>query len=327
MASAWAGRFTGLGNILGYLLGSLPLPLLASNAEVWRFRYMSMFAVLVLSSTIAVTLYFIREEGPEEDYEQDDSTLIVRTYRGVLTGLRSMPPRAQSVCRVQFFSAMGWFGFLFYSTRYVSGPYLEEMGKDGIGHSSGHKATGMRLATIASLLFAIVALSMNLLLPRLMRLSSSETPIEKRSIWTCLQSLRRIHVMWALGQLLYALLALSTFIINSSTVGTAAVATATIAWGVTQRAPYTLLGEEISAHQSERTSMSEIGGKAYAKRQSGAMPGVHSVAVSIPQMMASIASSGIFWLAANVGLHDPVGWVLRCSGVFGMVAPWFAYVL
>ncbi|KAF1956434.1 hypothetical protein CC80DRAFT_525863 [Byssothecium circinans] len=326
IASAWAGRFTGLGNILGYLLGSLPLPFFGKNVEAWRFRGMSFFAVTVLSLTTTITVYFIREEVPEL-YEEERGWIIVRTFRGIVEGVLNMPTRARSVCRIQFFSAMSWFGFLFYSTSYVSHLYLEEKCNNGPSHSSAHKALGMRFATAASLLFATVALGMNFILPRLARPSSIVFLAEKATVWSRLGFLRQTHVMWALGQLLYAFLTFSTFAISSSSSGTAAIATAGIAWGVTQWAPYALLGEEIAGQHSERSYVEESGGKRSVANQNGAMLGVHTVAVSLPQILASVASSGIFWLAARVGIRDAVVWVLRCSGIAGAIAAWFAYRL
>ncbi|KAF2636957.1 MFS general substrate transporter [Massarina eburnea CBS 473.64] len=330
LASAWAGRFTGLGNILGYLLGSLPLPFLVKNVEAWRFRCMSLFAVTVLSITTVITLYFIHEEVVAAPPEEDHDWVIRRTFRGIVQGMVSMPSRARSVCRVQFFSAMGWFGFLFYSTSYVSHLYLEETTENSdTVHSPAHKASGMRFATTASLLFAVVALSMNLILPRLTRFSGIDLLSQKRSFWTHLNSLRQPHILWALGHLLYTFLTFSTFAISSSTAGTATIATAGIAWGVTQWAPYALLGEEIASQNSDRGNVEELGGKRVAKEQNqnGAMLGVHTVAVNLPQILASIATSGIFWLAGQVGIKDAVGWVLRLSGIAGAVAAWFAYHL
>lgn len=328
LASAWAGRFTGFGNILGYILGSIPLPFLASDHEAWRFRCMALFAVTLLSISVAVTVHFIQEESPEEAlYEQDDASLLVRTFRGVVQGLATMPPKARRVCKVQFFSAMGWFGFLFYSTSYVSELYLGEIGTAGVKHSSAHKDSGMRLATTSSLLFALVALGMNVVLPHIKSCFEDRAPSGKDNVWSRVEYFCQIHILWALGHLLYAFLALSTFAISSSTGGTVAVTLAGLSWGVTQWAPFALLGEEIASQQAERESLAELGGKRWATNQSGAMLGVHSAAVSIPQIMAAMACSCIFWLTSQLGMGDAVAWVLRWSGIAGAIAAWFAYQL
>ncbi|KAF2680032.1 MFS general substrate transporter [Lentithecium fluviatile CBS 122367] len=336
LASAWAGRFTGVGNILGYMLGSVPLPLLGGGLEAWRFRWMAACAVVALSATVTVTAFYIHEQPPQVPTcdEGDNETVvspIIRTFRAVVQGVVSMPPKAAQVCKVQFFSAMGWFGFLFYNSTYVSDLYLHYMGDEGMVHGPAHRDVGMRFATTASVLFAVLALAMNMILPYIVS-SSYELPIthNQKSWIHRLHFFRQTHILWALGSLLYATLTLSTIFVTSSTGGTITVALAGIAWGITQWAPFALIGEEIAAQQADQDSLIEQGGKAAAgagANQSGAMLGVHSTAVCAPQILAAVASSAVFWVTAWMGIGDAVGWVLRLSGVAGVVAAWLAWRL
>lgn len=328
IASAWAARFTGLGNILGYLIGSVPLPFLASNHEAWRFRCMALFAATVLTITAVVTGYFIREENPQHlPYDEAEGSVFARTFRGVYQGLVAMPPKARSVCRVQFFTAMAWFGFLFYSTSYVSGLYLDESCKHGMVFSSALKDRGIRLGTTSSLLFAVAALWTNVLLPHIRCSPETQLLLEKGYAVTRFNRLRQTHILWTAGLILYVLFTLSTFFISSSMGGVVAVALVGLSWGITQWAPFALIGEEIAASHDEGASLSEMGGKTWATNQNGAMMGVHNAAVSVPQIMAAMASSFIFWLTGRFGVHDAVGWVLRFSGIAGAVAAWFAWQL
>jgi solute carrier family 45 protein 1/2/4 len=332
LASAWVGRFTGVGNILGYILGSLPLPLLG---EAWRFRWMAACAIMALSTTVALTVLSVTERTTLRavcDYEYDEGqpteSRIARSFRSIMQGFTSMPPKAQRVCRVQFFGAMGWFAFQFYNTTFVSVLYLNYLGGDCMAvHPPAHRDSGMRFATTASMMFAILALGMNVVLPYIKR-ASPTTDFAKEGSWAQrLQHLRQTHILWSMGLGLYALLMFSTFFISSSAGGTITIAIAGLAWGINQYAPYTIIGEEIAAQQANQSLLVEQGGKGMVANQSGAMLGVHSVAVCVPQILAALLSSLIFWAMAKIGLEDAVGWVLRLSGVAGMVAAWLAWKL
>jgi solute carrier family 45 protein 1/2/4 len=335
LASAWVGRFTGLGNIFGYILGSIPLPFSGEGLEAWRFRWIAVCAKVTLMATVSLTVLSIEEESPQTStYDYDSSepgsaeSPIVRTFRCITHSVVSMPPKSQQVCRVQFFSAMGWFGFLFYNTTYVSGLFLEYMGEEDMVHSPAHKDSGMRFATTASVLFAVLALGMNVVLPYIRSCSPYNKSNFERGGWkACLGYFRQTHILWALANLLFACLMLSTFVVSSDTGGTITVAIAGVAFALNFWAPFTLIGEEIAAQQAERNSLIEQGGKGSVVNQSGAMLGVYSMAVCVPQIVAALMSSLVFWGMATLGLGDSVRWILRLSGVAGAVAAWFAWRL
>jgi len=321
LASAWAGRFTGFGNILGYLIGSIPLPWMASDNEAWRFRCMSLFAVIVLAIAVSTTSYFIHED---ECSARVTGSVLTGTFRGIMEGVRAMPPKARRVCKVQFFSAMGWFGFLFYSTSYVRVLYLEDFARHTVSATSKPQDRSMRSATSASFLFSIVALCMNIVLPLLHKSKESSRPPRKGDLISLCENIFQIQVLWSLGHMLYAILAASTFFITSGLGGTAFVILTGVSWGITQWAPFALLGEEIANQQNDPELLIESGTKEKAPSRSGAMLGVHSVAVSVPQIMAAFACSCIFWITSTIGAGEGVRWILRCSGVAGAVAAWLA---
>ena len=334
-ASAWAGRFTGISNILGYILGSLPLGFLPPGNEAWRFRFLSLLSVTLLASTVLITIYFIREEDPRESaYVPREGMLLLRTLRDVKDGWSSMPLQARRVCFVQFFAWMGWFGFLFYSTSYVGQLYLTRSRRRGVEHFELLKDAGIRLGTFASFLSAITALattviaphvaSMDLSLPR-SRKSVSKRPRSRSEFgWW-----RQTHIVWALSLLLYALCTFGTIFVSSTTAAILVIALTGVSWGITQWAPFTLLGEEIAMHQAETDSATEKGGRHWMTNQSGAIMGVHNASISAPQILAALGSSCIFWLfeGNRPGEDDGIAWVLRTSGVAAVVAAYFAWCL
>lgn len=326
-ASAWAGRFTSISNILGYILGSVPL-----GGTISHFRVLSLVSVVVLVSTVLITVYFIREEDPRElAYEPQDGTLLLRALRKVRDSWTSMPFRVRCVCFVQFFAWMGWFGFLFYSTSYVSRLYIAESRRRGVEHSDSLGDAGIRLGTFASLLSAAIALATTVIAPHIASMSPVLSLTEK-TMFKGLKSRggserwRQTHVIWAESLLLYAFCTFCTIFISSTNAAILIIALTGVSWGVTQWAPFALLGEEIAIG---RDSTTKKGGRQWMTSQSGAIMGVHNAAISVPQILAALVSSFIFWLfeGHRSGEDDGIVWVLRTSGVAALVAAYFAWRL
>jgi solute carrier family 45 protein 1/2/4 len=322
-ASAWAGRFTGIGNILGYVLGSLPL----GDSEVWRFRLLSLVSVITLITTVLITVFFIHEDEPREYiYELREESFLLRAIRGVRNGWSAMSSKSRRICSAQFFSWMGWFGFLFYSTSYIGRLYLTESRKFGIEH---FEDAGIRVGTFASLLSAITAFVTTLVVPQLAltasRDSFRENPICMRQIaWW-----RQTHIIWTMSHLLYVLCIFATVFISSTEIAIAIITITGISWGVTQWAPFALLGNEIAIYQDEKAFAIEGDDKQSTTNQSGAIMGIHNAAISIPQIFAALGSSLIFLISRQIasGEEDGIAWVLRCSGLAAIVAAYLSWHL
>ncbi|KAE8550896.1 hypothetical protein TMatcc_008962 [Talaromyces marneffei ATCC 18224] len=330
VASAWAGCFSGFSNILGYILGSLPLGIVSHDNEVWRFRFLALVSVAALGTTVLLAVYFIREEDPREFvYAPEEGMLLVRVLRTVKNSWSSMPAQSQRVCLVQFFAWMGWFGFLFYSTSYVGRLYMTESQRRGVEHFY-QRDVGIRRGTFANLLSAVTALATMVIAPYVASTNSvgrlSEKPIlQSRSRWW-----RQTHIIWAMSHLLYAFCAFCTFFISSTNTAVLVIAVAGISWGVTQWAPFALLGEEIAISQAgQDPGPAERGGVQWMSSQSGAKMGIHNAAISIPQILAAVASSFVFVIFEGDRSDGDSGivWVLRISGLAALVAAYFAWQL
>lgn len=169
-ANAWAGRITGVGNILGYLSGYVNLPRIFPWLGSTQFQVLCVIASFALCSTVFISSLYIRERDPRlEGPPTDTNPGLFSFFRQVFNSILRLPPQIRKVCEAQFFNWMGWFGFLFYMTTYIgqlevndyfaANPDLtpEEIGK------AWENAT--RVGTFAFLIFAIVSFSGNMLLP------------------------------------------------------------------------------------------------------------------------------------------------------------------
>jgi solute carrier family 45 protein 1/2/4 len=157
---------------------------------------------------------------------------------------------------------------------------------------------------------------------------------------------------WMYSLLLFALLMLLTFAARSTTAATILVAFIGIPWSITMWAPFALIAAEVRKRDAlrERSEQQELSSSspdvnngtadpagapsAAAGRQgsnvgagevteTGLILGIHNVAVSAPQVVATLISAGIFQ-----ALEKPrgqagdgsVAWVLRFGGVLALVA-------
>jgi solute carrier family 45 protein 1/2/4 len=116
-ASAWASRVTGVGNIVGYFFGFVPLRSIFPSLHVTQFSWLCVIASVVLSTTVLITCLFIKEQDPQSLPSPilGDSSF----WRTVTWSAKTMPYPIRQVCVVQFFAWMGWFPYLFYISSYV----------------------------------------------------------------------------------------------------------------------------------------------------------------------------------------------------------------
>ena len=120
----------------------------------------------------------------------------------------------------------------------------------------------------------------------------------------------------------------ATMMVSSQAAATFLVASVGLSWALTHWAPFAIIGKELgselaarqsystSTHGSSDDEMSNIG----VEVQAGAVLGLHNVAISAPQIIASLACSVIFALAESLGTQDGTGWVLRAGGCAALCA-------
>ena len=116
-AMAYSSCITGVGSVLGYASGFMNLSSWLPWLGDTQFKCLSVAASLALGSTVAVTLFVIKEKEVIFDIEGDNrGTRVFEVVRQVLHSVRLMPTGMKRVCKAQFFAWMGWFPFLFYIT-------------------------------------------------------------------------------------------------------------------------------------------------------------------------------------------------------------------
>lgn len=169
--NSWAGRMTGVGNIVCYAAGYIDLPKhtggIFGNTQ---FKVLSVITALALCGTVLLSVSFIRERDPSrEEPASSDRKGVLLFFRQVFHSFKRLPPQVRKVCDAQFFNWIGWFPFLFYLTTYIGQLHLNkyfaanpDLSPEEIDQA-WEDAT--RVGTFALLIFAFTSFASNLLLP------------------------------------------------------------------------------------------------------------------------------------------------------------------
>jgi solute carrier family 45 protein 1/2/4 len=341
-ANAWAGRVTGVGNIIGYVSGYIDLPRVMWFFGNTEFKVLCVIASLALGITVAISCVLIKERNPNLSGPPPKGRGgVLGFFVQVFKSIRRLPPQTRRVCEVQFFAWIGWFPFLFYITTYIGEIYVQPFLRENPHmaepelHDLYEKAT--RIGTFALLIYAITSFLANVLLPffvvpsytnpslsKSMRSSKSYTTrftrlIEKLTIpWL---TLRRA---WLLSHILFAVCMWLTFFVTSTAAATALTGLVGISWALTLWAPFAL----ISAEVSKRDAMRRQGrlSDENLDDEAGIILGIHNVAIASPQIISTFGSSLVFKLLQKprgTPGDNSVGWVLRLGGIATIIAAYW----
>lgn len=384
-ANAWAGRLTGVGNILGYVAGYIDLPKVTGGIfGDTQFKVLCVIASFALTSTVVISSLTVHERDPRLDQSPgfEKTSGVLSFFRQIFRSMVRLSPQVRKVCQVQFFNWIGWFPFLFYSTTYIGqlkvNPYFAEnpdLTPEQI-EEAWQRAT--RVGTFAMLIFAITSLTSNLLLPfiivptyqpppHLKQVSSPRSTSFSRHHHDQANNARDDHSQmfdminpsmitrksrefqswfsrillafqipwltlrraWLLSHICFALCMLATFFISSVGAATTLVGVVGFSWALTLWAPFALISAEISKRDTQARRMEGGNGAAgEPEDQAGIVLGLHNVAISAPQIFASLVCSAIFKAAQRprgTPGDESTAWVLRFGGVAALIAAYMTY--
>lgn len=140
---------------------------------------------------------------------------------------------------------------------------------------------------------------------------------------------------WFLSHILFALCMLLTFIVRGTVLATILVGIVGIPWAITCWAPFALIASEIAKRDAIRRGLikapnTEDGmllasGEDDSADQAGVVLGIHNVAVSAPQVIATLVSSVIFkFFSKPRGTpgDESVAWCMRFGAICTLLAAW-----
>ncbi|OAP58082.1 hypothetical protein AYL99_07172 [Fonsecaea erecta] len=145
---------------------------------------------------------------------------------------------------------------------------------------------------------------------------------------------------WLMSQLLFTLCMWSTVFISTPLAASIMTALVGVSWSLSLWAPFALISAEISRRDEARRKrqrqrlmngedLDEIDDKeADQEDQAGIILGLHNVAISAPQILATLMSSAVFKLLQKPR-NEPgdvsVGWTLRIGGLGALVAAFITW--
>lgn len=138
---------------------------------------------------------------------------------------------------------------------------------------------------------------------------------------------------WLISHVLYAICMFLTFVVRDTVLATVLVGLVGIPWALTQWAPFALISSEIAKRDAIRRGIIRppptVDGNLLAANEddsadrAGVVLGIHNVAISAPQVVATLVSSLIFSIAAKprgTPGDESVAWCLRFGGVCSLIA-------
>jgi solute carrier family 45 protein 1/2/4 len=141
--SAWASRMVAVGHLVGYAIGTMDLvKIFGPSFGDTQFKKLIIIAALALIVTQGVTAWAVTERVllPGRAPEKEENQGGVQMVRQIIRTTMQLPPRIQAICWAQFWSWIGWFPFLFYSTTWVGETYFRydapndfKQSKDALG--------------------------------------------------------------------------------------------------------------------------------------------------------------------------------------------------
>jgi solute carrier family 45, member 1/2/4 len=259
--SAWASRMGASGNIIGYLIGTVDL---VAWLPLWmggetQFKKMTVISTTGLFIAVGTTCYAVTERrllSPSSDGKGKGVLSVLAT---LLHRTIHLPPRIQAICWVQFWSWIGWFPFLFYSSTWVGETYYRyEHPPPPPGSKDDHDALGNigRLGSLALVIFSFITFGSSILLPCLILEPSKDSPSRftprppsflPRSLLAYLPSTKPSLVAgWQFSNLAFASIFMFAPFIRSVSAATFLIALAGIPWAVSCWAPFAEMGIEIN---------------------------------------------------------------------------------
>ncbi|KAL0939357.1 sucrose transport protein [Colletotrichum truncatum] len=267
--AAWSSRMSAVGHMLGYISGAVDLVgIFGSWLGDSQFQILTVIATFLMIFSSAVTCWAVTERvlvSTRQDPRQ--ATGRFKVFRQIWSTLLHLPPRIQAICWVQFWSWIGWFPFLFYSTTWVGETYFRyDAPADGNDSKDALGDIG-RIGSMALVIYSTITFLGAWLLPFIVKSPDDEgfTARPPQSIAPFLEKFSKkkpdLMTAWICGHLMFAAAMFMAPFATSFRFATFLVAFCGFSWTIAMWAPSAFLGVEVNKLSGAR----EGGGAAYRR--------------------------------------------------------------
>jgi solute carrier family 45 protein 1/2/4 len=113
-----------IGHMIGYAAGAIDLvEVFGTFLGDTQFKKLSVIAMLTMVGTNAITCWAVTERALVSKQASAHKGRF-KIFRQIYSTMLHLPPRIKAICWAQFWSWIGWFPFLFYSTTWVGETYF-----------------------------------------------------------------------------------------------------------------------------------------------------------------------------------------------------------
>lgn len=251
--SAWASRMVSVGHLLGYVIGTIDLvKVFGTSFGDTQFKKLTLLAALGLVFAIGVTSWAVTERVlvSGKDFSSTDGP--IQIIRQIFQSTMSLPPRIQAICWAQFWSWIGWFPFLFYSTTWVGETYFRFDAPEDVKESKDALGDIGRIGSLSLVVFSIVTFAGAFILPLLIKSpeESTFTPRPPAGIAEIVTRFNKFKpdllTAWICGHLMFSCAMILAPFAQSFRFATTIVAFCGLPWAIACWAPNAYLGIEVN---------------------------------------------------------------------------------
>ncbi|OBR15853.1 sucrose transporter [Colletotrichum higginsianum IMI 349063] len=252
--AAWSSRMSAIGHMLGYGAGAIDLVgTFGTTMGDSQFKQLTLMATFLMVFSSGVTCWAVTERVlVSTRHDPRRATGRFKVFRQIWSTLLHLPPRIQAICWAQFWSWIGWFPFLFYSTTWVGETYFRydapaegKDSKDALGDIG-------RIGSLALVIYSTITFLGAWLLPLVVKSPDDDnfTARPPQAIAPFLDRFNKnkpdLMTAWICGHLMFAAAMFLAPFAQSFRFATFLVAFCGLSWTIAMWAPTAFLGVEVN---------------------------------------------------------------------------------
>lgn len=166
-----------VGHVLGYGAGALDLvSIFGPSFGDTQFKQLTLIATIAIITSSAITCWAVTERiliSIKQDHQKVGGRF--KIFRQIWSTLLHLPPRIQAICWAQFWSWIGWFPFLFYSTTWVGETYFRYDVPDNAKGTKDALGDIGRIGSTSLVIYSCITFAGAWLLPLLVKSPEDDT--------------------------------------------------------------------------------------------------------------------------------------------------------
>lgn len=316
-----------IGNLSGYGMGAVDLvKVFGTTLGDTQFKQLTIIAALGMFASSAITCWAVTERvlvSIKQDSRRATQGRF-KVFNQIWSTLKTLPPRIKAICWAVFWTWIGWYPFLIYSSTWVGETYFRYDVPEDVKDSKDALGDMGRIGSMALTVYSIVTFTSAWVLPLLVKSPEDDsfTARPPASIAPWIEKFNKIKpdllTAWFCSHLVFsAAMSLAPFA-ASFRFATILVAICGLPWTIAMWAPTTFLGVEVNKLSGDGAGASyrrlsvgassiEMADRSTAGRAehgqasdantgelSGVYFGILNIYTTLPQFVATFISTVVF---------------------------------